>query len=142
MKPSIAACLLLLSINLPAIAAVETVANQGFWNPVTITNSTSHNIAYQVVSSYNGPDNVYGLVKGKTDTYHSGRGDKNATLYVGICSYMDGNGKFCRKIEPGTLASCVTGNQHYNFNEVKSITIHSLKYCIVTCNDGNKCLAK
>lgn len=142
MKHSIAACLLLLSINLPAMAAGEAVTNQGFWNPVTITNSTSHNIAYQVVSSYNGADNVYGLSKGKTDIYHSGRGDKNATLYVGICAYMDGDGHFCRKIEPGTMASCSTNNQHYNFDEVKSITIHSLKFCVVTCNDGTKCIVK
>ena len=33
MKHSIAAALLLLSINLPAMAAGETVVNQGFWNP-------------------------------------------------------------------------------------------------------------
>ena len=38
-----------------------------------------------------------GFLKAKRISIIQVVGTKNATLYVGICSYMDGNGQFCRE---------------------------------------------
>lgn len=142
MKNIITTCLLVLftSASIEALAAPkqsDSDVNRAYWNPITIKNNTPYDIAYTMHSRSYLADMRYGIKKGATDTYHSGNGDKNATMIVAVCSWMTRNGGGCSKVEPLTISNC-TGGVHYNAEQIKSIQINSLKSCEVTCLDGTK----
>jgi hypothetical protein len=142
MKNLIAAFFLVLLANASvcASAAPELIngnINKASWNPITIKNNTPYDLAFRVVSRSFYGDAMYGIKKGSTDIYHSGRGDTTATLLVGVCSWMVKDGGLCTRVEPLTVANCF-GGVHYNAEKIKSIQVNSLKSCVVTCLDGSK----
>lgn len=142
MKNLIAASFLVLLASASVCASAESAnsqyqANKAPANPISIKNNTPYDIAFKVVSRSFYADMMYGIKKGSTDIYHAGPGDKNATLLVGVCSWMVKDGGVCTKVEPLSVNNCF-GGVHYNADKIKSIQVNSPKSCVVTCLDGSK----
>ncbi len=134
MKNSLKAISLLLLFNLSALAANETeMTSREGRHALTLNNRTQYDIAYMLQTPF--IDGFYGIRAGKSDIYHSGRGDGYATILTGVCQSMTYNGSACKTIDGETLRNCV-GGVYYNANKIKEININGLRSCSVTCVDG------
>ena len=137
MKRSVLASILILIAGSSAYAAGNQHSDitMAFGPPVTIHNDTANDVAYTISSNATYNDNIYGIRVGRADVYHVGTGDTRATIYVGNCSALPGNGLICHKIEGRSLINCVN-YAHYDMNQVDTIHINALNACTVTCSDG------
>ncbi|MDQ2994482.1 MAG: hypothetical protein M3R00_06000 [Pseudomonadota bacterium] len=125
------------------VYAGSSTTTKSMFNDVAVTNSTDKDIAYRVLTP-TGPNNLYGVKRGKNDVYHAKtNGDKNATFEIGECKRINKITGFCVEFDASTLHNCVN-DMRYDAYLVRSIQFNSLTSAVVTCIDGGttSCIAK
>jgi hypothetical protein len=122
----------------------NTITNKAhsITNDVHVANNSDKDIAYRVLSS-SASDNLYGIKRGKRDTYHAKYGDENTTFEIGECKRINSITGLCLEFDANSMTNCVSGI-HYDAYKIRTVTINSASSCSVTCHGGgsSSCVVK
>jgi hypothetical protein len=133
---------LLISSQVSAHSSTITNSAHPITNDVQVANNSDKDIGYRVLSS-SASDNLYGIKRGKRDTYHAKYGDENTTFEIGECMRINSITGLCLEFDANSMKNCVSG-KHYDAYKIRTVTIKSASSCSIVCHGGgsSSCVVK